>query len=233
MDKAALPQHAFRPRFSLCVALVGMCAACGSPPPPQVAVSESNYQEASDTPRAALESPHDREAPPVASPEGAPTLESKWWTNDPPCPEGATLYGGAPPDHTEVGCKTDKGVNSGMYTRFHTNGAKAEEGEYTKHVAIGTWVQWSDAGIKLVETSYDKGAREGVESEWFPDGKIKTQRHYVHGKREGLTTLWDSDGKKRSAIEYRGGDQQGAATYWDETGKVARVEQWEAGKRTK
>jgi len=217
----------------LCLGLVLTCAACGGAPPPQVAVSESNYQEASNEPRAAPASPHDHDAPPVESPSGKVTLEGKWWTNDPPCPEGATLYGGAPPEHTEVGCKTDKGVNSGMYTRFHPNGAKAEEGEYAKHVAIGTWVQWSDAGIKLVETSYDKGARDGVESEWFPDGKIKTQRHYVHGKREGLTTLWDSDGNKRSALEYRASEQQGPATYWDETGKVVRVEQWEAGKRVK
>lgn len=228
-----MPQNLLRPSRLLRFALVVICGACASPPPPQVAVSESNYQEASDAPRAAPESPHDRQAPPVASPDGAPSLESKWWTNDPPCPEGATLYGGPPPEHSEAGCKTDKGVNFGMYTRFHTNGAKAEEGEYAKHVAIGTWVQWNDAGIKMLETSYENGARDGVETEWFPDGKIKTQRHYVHGKREGLTTLWDSDGNKRSAIEYRGGEQAGPATYWDETGKVARVERWEAGKRVK
>ena len=27
-------------------------------------------------------------------------------------------------------CKTDKGVNQGMYTKFFENGKKAEEGEY-------------------------------------------------------------------------------------------------------
>lgn len=217
----------------LYLGLVASSVACGSPPPPQVAVSDSNYQEVSDAPREAPASPHDLGAPPVASPDDAPSLETKWWTREPPCPEGATLYGGPPPEHHEVGCKTDKGVNSGMYTRFHPSGTKAEEGEYAKHVAIGTWVQWNDGGIKMLETQYDKGARDGVETEWFPDGKIKTQRHYVRGKREGLTTLWDSDGNKRSAIEYRAGEQAGPATYWDATGKVARVEHWEAGKRVK
>lgn len=226
-----MPQNASRFRSMHCLGVVVTCAACGSPPPPQVEVSESNYQEVSATPRAAPQSPHDREAPPLASPDDAPSLESQWWTKAPPCPEGATLYGGPPPENSEVGCKTDKGVNLGMYTRFHPNGAKAEEGEYAKHVAIGTWVQWSESGTKTLETTYQKGARHGVETEWFPDGKIKTQRRYVDGKREGLTTLWDSDGNKRSALEYRNSEQQGPATYWDETGKVVRVERWETGKR--
>lgn len=227
-------QDAVRSFRSACLALLATAfVACGgNSPPPQVGVSASNYQEASDAPRPAPTSPHDLEAPPVASTSQA-TLVGKWWTNEPPCPEGATLYGGPPPEHSEVGCKTDKGVNLGMYTRFYANGAKAEEGEYEKHVAIGTWVAWNESGVKTLETSYERGARHGVESEWFADGKIKTQRHYVHGKREGLTTLWDGDGKKRSAIEYAGGEQSGPATYWDETGKVVRVEQWNAGKRLK
>lgn len=218
--------------LTLGLALSALTSGCGGPPPPAVTVSESNYREAGDTPKKVVESPHDLSAPPAESTATA-NQDEAWWTLDPPCPEGSTLYGGPPPDHSEVGCKTDKGVNFGRYTRFHENGKKAEEGAYEKHVAIGTWVQWNDSGVKVKETNYEKGAQHGIETEWFPDGKIKTQKTYAHGKRDGLTTIWDADGNKRSAIEYRDGKQHGAATYWDASGNVARVEQWDLGKRLK
>jgi len=204
----------------------------GAQQAPQVEVSESNYQEPGDTPKPKQESPHSLDAPPAPS-TGQATQEQTWWTNQPPCPAGSNLYGGPPPEHQEVGCRTDKGVNQGMYTSFHDNGKKAEEGEYDHHVAIGTWVKWDESGTKIVETPYTRGAQDGVETEWFPDGKIKTQKSYKAGKREGLTTIWDSEGHKRSAIEYRAGKQHGPATYWDETGQVARVESWSNGQQLK
>src|SRR5688572_31453776 len=104
-------QDAVRSFRSACLTLTAtVFVACGgSSSPPQVGVSESNYREASDAPRPVASSPHDLEAPPVASTSQA-TLVATWWTDASPCPEGATLYGGPPPAHSEVGCKTDKGV---------------------------------------------------------------------------------------------------------------------------
>ena len=223
----------FRSAAALVFLLSGLGGCGGSQSQtPQVTVSESNYQEPGTTPKPEKQSPHDLAAPPAPS-ASKWTQEETWWTQQPPCPAGSNLYGGAPPDHQEVGCKTDKGVNQGRYTRFHDNGKKAEEGEYQNHVAVGSWVKWNESGIKVVETQYTRGAQDGVETEWFPDGKLKSQKVYKGGKREGLTTLWDSDGNKRSAIEYKAGEQDGPATYWDETGKVARVEQWKNGQQVK
>src|SRR5690606_8619240 len=164
----------------LAISMAGLNACGPSAAAPAVSVTESIYREPG-SPKPKLESPHDRDAPPAAV-SSEVTQEGTWWTNDPPCPSGATLYGGPPPDHSEVGCKTDKGVNRGQYTRFHPNGSKAEQGEYKNHVAIGTWVKWNDRGVKLLETSYESGAQHGVETEWFSDGKLKTQRTYARGK---------------------------------------------------
>jgi hypothetical protein len=212
-------------RSCLLVAVALVSAGCASnPPPPAVEVSDSNYQEPG-APAPEPSSPHSPKAPPAA-PSAEADLEGKWWTNDPPCPEGTNLWGGPPPDNKEVGCKTEKGVNVGKYTRFYDSGKKAEEGQYEKHVAIGIWTEWNESGVRVVETRFDKGKQHGVETEWYPSGKIKSQRTYAGGVREGLTTIWDEDGNKRSAIEYQGGKQHGPATYWDETGKVARIERW-------
>ena len=233
MNEAKQPPKLRRLYRARCAFVVPLLVACGGgSTTPAVTVSESNYREPGTATKPDPVSPHDLASPPAPS-RGAATQEQAWWTNEPPCPEGATLYGGAPPEHSEVGCKTDKGVNQGRYTRFHPNGKKAEEGSYQRHVAVGTWVYWNESGNKIKETPFDQGAQDGVETEWFPDGKIKTQRTYSRGKRHGLTTIWDADGNKRSAIEYQSGKQHGPATYWDETGRVARVEQWVNGQRTK
>ena len=212
------------------VAVACLAVGCASkPPPPAVEVSESNYEEPSG-PAPEPSSPHSFEAPPAATSDEADP-EATWWTNDPPCPEGSNLWGGPPPDNQEVGCKTEKGVNVGKYTRFHENGKKAEEGQYEKHVAIGVWTKWNEQGVRVMETRFDRGKQQGVETEWYPSGKIKSQRSYAGGVRDGLTTIWDESGRKRSAIEYKAGKQDGPATYWDENGKVARVEHWQNDKQ--
>jgi hypothetical protein len=214
------------------VVVSGLLGACGAStsPPPAVTASESTSPE--KAPTSSKVAAHDLQTPPRAT-TGNATQEGKWWAAARPCPEGAQMWGVPPPKQKEVGCKTDKGVNLGMYTRFFDNGKKAEEGEYKKHMAVNTWTKWNEAGSKITETQYEDGAQHGIETEWYEAGKIKSQRSYVNGKRDGLTTIWDEAGHKRSAIEYKDAKQHGPATYWDEKGHVARVEQWENGQKVK
>jgi hypothetical protein len=222
-------------RFSTCATLLaisvplGACGASSSEAPPAAAPQAIALEK---TPKASTASPHDLQTPPVAT-TGTATPEGKWWSGARPCPEGSQLWGGPPPGHKEVGCKTEKGVNQGMYTRFYDDGKKAEEGEYQKHMAVKTWTKWDESSSKITETQYEDGAQHGVETEWYPRGKIKSQRRYAKGRRDGLTTIWDEAGHKRSAIEYKDGKQHGAASYWDDTGRVARVERWENGQLVK
>jgi hypothetical protein len=221
----------FSPRATLLAISVplGACGAGTSQAPPAAAPQAIALEK---TPKSPTVSRHDLQTPPVPT-TGTATQEGKWWAGTRPCPEGSQLWGGPPPAHKEVGCKTDKGVNQGMYTRFFDNGKKAEEGEYQKHMATKTWTKWNESSNKITETQYEDGAQHGIETEWYAGGKINSQRRYAKGKRDGLTTIWDDAGHKRSAIEYKDGKQHGAATYWDDKGRVARVEQWENGQLVK
>ncbi len=222
----ALALLAASPEFGACGGSSSTVPGASTLPPSSG--SESSRPE--KTASAANASPHNIDAKPIAT-TGHATQEGRWWAAARPCPEGSQLWGGPPPEHKEIGCKTDKGVNQGMYTKFHANGKKAEEGEYDKHMATKTWTQWNDGGQKTQETQYEGGSQHGIETEWYPNGRVKSQRQYAHGKRHGLTTIWDEAGHKRSAIEYVEAKQHGSTTYWDEQGHVARVEQWEDGKR--
>ena len=177
-----------------------------------------------------LTSPHDVGRAP-SDPQGAWDDAVRWWESESPCPVGATLFGGPPPDHSDVRCRTDKGKNEGWSTRFYQNGTRAEQGAYHDHFAEGLWLTWDEQGRRVMETPYAQGEKEGVETEWYPDGAIKSQRRYHLGKRHGLTEIWDERGVKRSALDYVDGKQSGAASYWDDQGNLVRVERWEAGQK--
>jgi antitoxin component YwqK of YwqJK toxin-antitoxin module len=161
---------------------------------------------------------------------GTAKLHDTWWTTDSPCPPGSILFGGAPPEDTRVGCKTDKGKNVGRTTDFFESGAKKEEGQYEDHFAEGIWTTWDEEGHRLSETSFVKGSQEGVETLWYPQGEIKSQRHYKGGKRDGVTYIWDDRTRLRTALTYKNGVKDGPEARYSIEGDLARVIHWDEGK---
>lgn len=173
--------------------------------------------------------PYSVETEPQAT-RGVAQLSDKWWTTDAPCPPNSTLFGGAPPDHTRVGCKTDKGKNVGRTTDFYESGGKKEEGQYEDHFAEGIWTAWDEEGHRLSETSFKKGSQEGLETLWYPGGEIKSQRQYKGGKRDGVTYIWDDRARLRTALTYRNGVKHGPEARYSMEGDLARVIHWDDGR---
>jgi hypothetical protein len=178
------------------------------------------------------EIPYDFAAPPEPT-LGTARLDEKWWESESPCPEGSQKVGGPPPEHLEVGCKTDKNKNVGRATRFFKNGTKQEEGTFADHFAEDTWTVWNEDGQKISETQYQHGKKNGLESIWYPGGAIKSQRPYVDGKRHGVVFIWDEKERKRTAVPYEKGVQHGFEARWDQDGQLVRVIEWERGSERK
>ena len=203
--------------LSLCVVACGGGSGAAAPqsPAPKGSQAESSSEAApADVPYSVAEPPRPT--------SGGATQDEQWWVSS-TCPEGSERFGGAPPEGTEIGCRTPKGKLEGRFARFHETGKKAEEGEYENNLAVGVWTTWSPDGQKVLETSYQNGAKHGVETEWYPGGKIKSQREFKAGKRDGLTTIWDESGQKRTAMTYKDAKAYGIEVRWDETGEVAKV----------
>src|SRR5690606_25339406 len=106
------------------------------------------------------EVPYDLDAPPLPT-SGSATQDERWWEEEAPCPTGSEMFGGPPPEHDQVGCKTDKGKNVGRATKFHDDGKKREEGRFEDHFAEGTWTEWDETGAKIAETPYERGKKNG------------------------------------------------------------------------
>lgn len=199
-------------------------AACGgaaSSPAAPGPTGASTEEAAAPGERAPADVPYSLEEPPRPT-AGSASQDEQWWSQA-FCPEGAAPFGGAPPQHFELGCRTEKGKLEGRWVKFHESGKKAEEGSFQNNLAVGVWTSWDAQGNKLGETSYEAGDKAGLETEWYPNGKIKSQREYKAGKRDGLTVIWDDAGRKRTAVTYKDARPHGVEVRWDESGNVAKT----------
>lgn len=214
----------------LLLSTIGLGSACqgttgSSKVPPAPPQGDDQYDEPDEPEHV----PYSVETEPEPT-HGAAKLDDTWWTADSPCPPGSTLFGGAPPENTRVGCKTDKGKNEGRTTDFFESGAKKEEGQYENHFAEGIWTAWDEEGHRLSETSFKKGSQEGVQTLWYPGGEIKSQRQYKDGKRDGVTYIWDDRARLRTALSYKSGVKHGPEARYSLEGDLARVIHWNEGK---
>lgn len=219
------------PHFASLVCALGLTltACSGSEPEvrsPQPALGGGGYDDA--PPDRAV--PYDFDSPPAASLSNA-SQETKWWEGEAPCPEGSALYGGLPPEHDRVGCKTDKGKNVGSLTKFHPNGMKKEEGTFEDNFAEGVWVTWDPEGNLESETPHARGKKHGIETLYFPGGEVKSQRTYREGKRHGTTTIWDDRERKRTILTYVDGKKDGPEARYDIEGRLARIIDWQDDER--
>lgn len=211
--------------LSLSYVGAGCSTTTKAPETPREQSTEQYGQEENELP----EVPYDFDAPPEPT-LGNASLAEKWWESESPCPDGSEKVGGVPPEHAQVGCKTDKGKNVGRATKFFPNGNKQEEGQFADHFAEDTWTAWDEEGRKISETQYKNGKKNGVETIWYPGGVIKSQRPYVDGKRHGVVFIWDEQERKRTAVPYVGGVQHGNEARWDAEGQLVRVIPWERGR---
>jgi antitoxin component YwqK of YwqJK toxin-antitoxin module len=65
------------------------------------------------------------------------------------------------------------GNRHGRFRRWHGNGELAQEGMFIDGLADGTWKQWSPDGVLL--GTYGMKAGTGVERTWNDDGSVKAE----------------------------------------------------------
>jgi hypothetical protein len=216
-------------RSFLLVTLLGaVAAACGGTASAPKSSPPSSPEERYEDGGGELEVPYDFDSQPHVAPAPA-SLDAHWWEDDAPCPVGADLVGGVPPEFDRVGCESKKGKNEGRHTRFFSGGGKREEGSFASHFAEGVWTEWDESGWVVSVTPYQSGNKEGEETVFYADGVIKSQRHYSQGERHGLTVIWDERERKRTILNYENGKKDGPEARYDIEGYLVRVIEWDQG----
>jgi hypothetical protein len=128
-----------------------------------------------------------------AGDRACPSMEVERSTGGPP---GANIvpgrvYGAEPPGGDRVWCAA--GVDHGMSTTFHPNGARANQGEYVLGVQQGIWVRWYANGQMESRGTYTDGAQTGVWEYWAQSGAPTRRGTLDQGKRVGMWIDWEDD----------------------------------------
>ena len=121
----------------------------------------------------------------------------------------------------------------GLWTSWHENGQKLEQGRYDWNREDGLWQWWDENGQEIARGSFLQGKREGAWTFWYSSGAKQVDAYYVDGEGQGLWTTYYEDGGKNAQGHFVDGEISGYWTIWDEFGEVngERTGHYEAGER--
>jgi antitoxin component YwqK of YwqJK toxin-antitoxin module len=136
----------------------------------------------------------------VSYSQGIPSSEKAKIT----CPEGAIIYGAAPPVGYELRCAKEQ-------LRY---------GEPIKH---GPSIIWHDNGKKWEESGYWDGLPHGLTTYWYENGQKEFTLTWNHGKKEGHTIGWYSIGHKKYEGDYVDDRVNGKWYFYDKKGKLTSI----------
>lgn len=129
------------------------------------------------------------------------------------CPDDTIGVGAGPPVGTEVWCH--KGLPSGRWVRqgpvikWHANGQRAWEGEFSDDRRTGAWNFWYPTGIQEKQGSFVNGSEEGLWTTFHPSGDRASEGQMVDGREHGPWSYWSEDGATRTEGAWILGERDG------------------------
>ncbi len=104
----------------------------------------------------------------------------------------------------------------GMWTYFHKNGQKKQEGRWLKikdgrrsdSVRVGEWVSWYEDGQFKQRGSWDMGERTGSWTYWYANGNKRAEGVFENNWEVGPWTFWRLEG----TVQAQGGFDRGRQT---------------------
>lgn len=126
--------------------------------------------------------------------------------------------------------QNDNYVKVGLWTFWHDNGQKSEEGEYKDGERSGDWMYWRENGKKLKEGKFTNGKETGVWTYWYENGRKDFEGENRHGKRFGVWTFWHENGRKREEGRYEADLRVGVWTSWYQSGQKLAETQYAGGR---
>jgi len=143
-------------------------------------------------------------------------------TKAPPCPDGATVVGKAPPDGFEKWCQLREQDGTlkrhGNYRAWHPNGQLQAQVSYRDGVEHGPTESWYDTGHILGKGQFKNGKPHGTMTTWHQNGQKQSEKRYKDGAKHGLTQVWDRTGRLSAKTNYANDQRYGLETLFEADG---------------
>lgn len=124
-------------------------------------------------------------------------------------------------------------VDEGLFTKFHTIGAKSYSYNLKGGNAHGPYKSYYNTGDLRAEGTYDEGNYTGERKVYFRDGKLSYLEHYEDGEKNGEYESYYSDGQLHTKGIYVKGNKSGDWKTYHRDGKISMEQSFdENGKLT-
>ena len=118
----------------------------------------------------------------------------------------------------------------GPWSRFHANGALAEQGTYEKGRKLGVWRRFHENGMKAREATYKEDLEMGLATTWHASGKMLARGRFAQGVRVGTWSFFDDAGQPTSKGDFKSGQRHGRWLLFDENGKPSSKGRYAKGR---
>lgn len=118
----------------------------------------------------------------------------------------------------------------GQLVRWHQNGQKAAQGNYSNDSRTGTWTWWHDSGQLATRGSFDRDREAGTWTWWHRSGQTQMRGDHVNGQRMGLWQTWYPSGQLQLTGHFRNGRKDGEWKDFTVDGELARTQVWDLGR---
>lgn len=98
---------------------------------------------------------------------------------------------------------------TGTYEAFYDDGTLRETGSLEKGMVSGVTTKYYSNGNKAFERSYLKSSAHGDSKEYYSNGKVKQEGTFLNGKEDGIWSFYYETGEKQADITFDNGVQQG------------------------
>ncbi len=122
-----------------------------------------------------------------------------------------------------------RGLRTGLWKRWHSDGRLADSGHYVEDRYDGVWVGWYDNGVQSYRSEYDTGKGTGTWKWWHSNRQLKERGSYVDGKREGEWAGWYESGTKRFRTRYSMDSLDGEFREWYGDGTLHKLDTYALG----
>src|SRR5690606_635942 len=161
-----------------------------------------------------------------------PAETGPWWESKDPCPEGAALKGGEPPQAEAIWCERGDGELHGPRTSFHPNGQRAKEVTFRSGKEEGRLIAWHDNGQVAEEAIYRQGQLDGRRTTYYRNGQKESEGTYRGGAESGRCLRFDEEGgQKVYEAEFREGKPHGVTVRYYPSGKKQEEIEYRSGIR--
>ena len=109
-------------------------------------------------------------------------------------------------------------MEEGLREEWFLDGTQASRGAFVKGVQDGVWTFWHENGAKKAESTFHSGTEMGIRSTWYASGQQESQSEVTDSLQHGERVFWHENGQIRAQAYFDRNAKVGPEQEFDAAG---------------